>query len=256
MTPPTGITRFQCNVCGAECQFPLDQLRRETASCNQCHSSPRIRALVDLLSRQLTGQSRTIAEFPTQKNIRGLGLTDPDSIASRLAKKFDYQNTYFHQPPRLDIKGDLDSSQLGSYDFVISSEVFEHVLPPVRTAFVNVFRLLKPGGLLALTVPYGIQQETIEHYPRLYDFKIEKDKTEFIVKNQTREGTTEIFENPVFHGGPGATLEMRIFCERDLLQHLEKIGFTGIEIYRPSTFRFGIWWPEPWSLPISARKPL
>ena len=154
MTPPTGITRFQCNVCGAECQFPLDQLRRETASCNQCHSSPRIRALVDLPSRQLTGQSRTIAEFPTQKNIRGLGLTDPDSIASRLAKKFDYQNTYFHQPPRLDIKGDLDSSQLGSYDFVISSAVFEHVLPPVRTAFVNVFRLLKPGGLLAFPLRY------------------------------------------------------------------------------------------------------
>lgn len=256
MTPPAGIFRFQCNVCGAECEFQLDQLQRETPSCTRCRSSPRTRALVDVLSRSFTGQNLIISDFPKRKEIRGLGLTDPQSIASRLAEKFDYQNTYFHQPPRLDIAGELESAQLNSCDFVISSEVFEHVVPPVSRAFANAFRLLKPGGLLVLTVPYGNQLETIERFPRLHDFTIEDTTAGFVLKNRTREGTTEIFKQLVFHGGPGSTLEMRVFSERDLLRHLADAGFSGIEIYRPDLFRFGIWWPQPWSLPISARKPI
>lgn len=211
--------------------------------------------MIDVLSRSLTGQSLTISNFPPRKEIRGLGLTDPHSIASRLAEKFDYQNTYFHQSPHLDIAAELDPARLNSYDFVISSEVFEHVVPPVSRAFANTFGLLKPGGLLVLTVPYGIQQSTIEHFPRLHDFTIEKTNNGFILKNRTQEGTTEIFEHLVFHSGPGTTLEMRVFSEDDLLRRLADAGFTGIEIHRPTQFRFGIWWPQAWSLPISARKP-
>lgn len=256
MTATPGTLFFQCNLCGNDCDCHLDMLQRETPSCQRCGSSPRLRALVDVLARKLIGTSLPLPDFPIRKDLRGLGLTDPESIALRLAKKFDYQNTYFHREPRLDIIEQPVSPQLDSCHFVICSEVLEHVVTPVERAFQNIFRLLKPGGFLFLTVPYGIQEKTIEHFPRLHEFKIEQTNEGFVLKNRTREGTTEVFQNLVFHGGPGTTLEMRVFSEGDLLRHLAAAGFTEIEICRASVFKYGIWWPQQWSRPISARKPV
>jgi hypothetical protein len=50
-------------------------------------------------------------------------------------------------------------------------------------------------------------------------------------------------------------LEMRVFAERDLIQHLTDAGFQRITIHRSPDFASGIWWPQPWSVPITARKP-
>jgi SAM-dependent methyltransferase len=255
MSPAPGTLIFQCNVCGATCQWKLDELQRETASCSTCHSSPRVRAIVDVFARQVIGQSIPLPDFPDHGSLRGLGLTDSESYASRLAQKFNYQNTYFHQAPRLDIARDLEPSQLGSCDFVISSEIFEHVMPPVARAFENVFRLLKPGGLFVLTVPYGQQSQTIEHFPELNDFTIDKAEGRYVLTNRTREGLIQKFDRLVFHGGEGSTLEMRVFAECDLLRHLAAAGFSEVKIHQESSFKYGIWWPQPWSRPISARKP-
>ncbi|MGH8092749.1 MAG: methyltransferase domain-containing protein [Chthoniobacterales bacterium] len=187
--------------------------------------------------------------------MHGLGLTDSESYATPLAQKFHYQNTYFHQSPRLDIGGDLAPSQFESCDFLISSEIFEHVTPPVARAFANVFRLLKPGGLFVLTVPYGKQSETTEHFPDLNDFTLDETEGHYVMTNRTREGVIQKFDQLHFHGGPGTTLEMRIFSEGDLLQHLRTAGFSEIKIHLEPVFQYGIWWPQPWSRPISARKP-
>jgi 2-polyprenyl-3-methyl-5-hydroxy-6-metoxy-1,4-benzoquinol methylase len=53
------------------------------------------------------------------------------SIAQRLARKFDYVNTFFDGEPRFDIT-ETHPDQYGTYDFIISADVFEHVPPPVR----------------------------------------------------------------------------------------------------------------------------
>ncbi len=250
-----GTLTFQCNICGDDCQFQLDQLGRETASCAGCKSTPRSRAIVDILARELTGQSLPIPQFPVRCSTRGLGLTDSENYASRLAQKCDYRNTYLHREPYLDITAELSSDQLDSYDFVISSEIFEHVRPPVARAFENVFRLLRPGGLLILTVPYGLQPETIEHFPELHDFTVAEVDGVHVLTNVTREGMVQKFDRLVFHGGPGTTLEMRTFAESDIIRHLTNMGFLNVEIHREPLFQFGIWWPQPWSRPISARKP-
>ena len=50
------------------------------------------------------------------------------------------------------------------------------------------------------------------------------------------------------------TLEMRVFSRADLLAHLEATGFTAIEFHSAPCFRYGIWWQNPFSLPISALK--
>ena len=255
MTPAPGTLTFQCNVCGGACQWNLDELQRETPSCAACLSSPRVRAIVDILARNFIGESIPLPDFPDRGSMQGLGLTDSESYATRLARKFDYQNTYFHQSPRLDIGGVLDPTQFESYDFLISSEVFEHVTPPVARAFENVFRLLKPGGLLVLTVPYGKQPETIEHFTELNDFTIDETEGHYVLTNRTRSGVIQKFDQLVFHDGPGTTLEMRVFSEADLLQHLATAGFSDIKFHHEPVFQYGIWWPQPWSRPISARKP-
>ncbi len=247
---------FQCNLCGADCQFELDRLDRETVSCPSCNSTPRTRAIVHLLGQKLLGQSIPLPQFPIRRSLSGLGMTDSENYAAGLAQKFTYQNTYFHKHPYLDIAAELKPEQLGSYDFVISSEVFEHVVPPVALAFANVFRLLKLGGLLIFTAPYGEQSETIEHFPDLHDFTIAELDRNYTLTNLTREGTMQKFDHLVFHGGPGKTLEMRIFAESDLLRHLGAAGFSEIEIHRQPCLQYGIWWTRPLSLPISARRPL
>ena len=195
-------------------------------------------------------------DFPHRKNLRGLGLTDWEGYSSALAEKFDYINTYFDQEPRLDISAtEIPPERHSAYDFIISSEVFEHVVAPVERAFQNVITMLKPGGVFILTVPYGLQSETIEHFPELHDFSIVEHGGQFELHNITKTGVKQSFKELVFHGGPGSTLEMRVFAQSDLLRHLTGAGFENITTYATPDFSHGIWWPEPWSWPITSRKP-
>ena len=254
MSCEPGTLCFRFNICGGHCQIALDRLRREEASCKGCGSSARMRAIVRVLSTQLFGENLLLGDFPARPDIRGLGMTDWKGYADRLAEKFSYRNTYYHQEPRLDISAVEIPAHLLSNDFVISSEVFEHVVPPVSRAFENVWKMLKPGGLFILTVPYANKKDTIEHFPELYDFTVVVDHEALVLRNKTREGVVQEFRNLVFHGGPGTTLEMRVFGEEDLLQHLRDAGFEETKVYRTPDFLHGVWWPEPWSLPISARK--
>ncbi|MEO5717085.1 MAG: methyltransferase domain-containing protein [Chthoniobacterales bacterium] len=248
------ILEFQCNICGANCQFPFDQLGRETDSCKMCHSTPRVRAIVDILARHLIGRSIPLPQFPGPLPLRGLGLTDSENYAARLREKFDYQNTYLHQEPRFDISAPLAPNRSRAYDFVIASEIFEHVSPPVSRAFENACQLLKPGGLFILTVPYGTQPETVEHFPELHDYTIAEVEGRHVLSNRTRQGAMQRYDDLIFHGGPGSTLEMRIFSESDLNRHLTDAGFSEIIFYREPVLPYGIAWPEPWSRPIAALK--
>jgi SAM-dependent methyltransferase len=247
---------FVCNICGARSLVAADQLQRETASCEACGSSPRARAIIRVLSLGLFGKNLLLPDFPVCRELSGLGMSDWDGYAVRLAEKFSYTNTYYHQEPRLDISNrEVPASLVQASDFIISSEVFEHVVPPVGRAFENTFKMLKPGGILVLTVPYGSWKETVEHFPDLYDFSIIEDNGSYRLENVTRSGEVQEFHDLIFHGGPGATLEMRVFGEAALLQHLAEAGFEAITVHRTPDFPHGIWWPEPWSLPISARRP-
>jgi SAM-dependent methyltransferase len=213
-----------------------------------------VRSIISLLSRELFGKSLAISDFPSRQDIAGIGLSDWNVMADALASKLNYRNTFFHQEPRLDITH-IDESLHDCYDFIISSEVFEHVLAPPSRAFRNTYRLLRRGGVLILTVPYRPGYgPTIEHYPRLHDYKVVKGDVDVVIENITTTGERETFKNPVFHGGPGEALEMRIFSEAVLLRELKAAGFRAVEVVRDSDWDFGVYWKTPWSQPIVARK--
>jgi SAM-dependent methyltransferase len=207
-----------------------------------------------LLSMELFGTALTLPDFPRIKSIRGLGMTDWNEYALRLGDRFDYRNTYYNREPKFDITNPAPED-FGRYDFLISSEVFEHVLPPPERAFENAFRILKPAGVFILTVPYSLESMTLEHYPEIHEFGFAQVGGETVLVNRTRTGELQIFDRPVFHGpGSGKALELREYCEGDVKRMVGEAGFLSLRIATESQPQFGIAYREQWSLPMVARK--
>lgn len=203
---------------------------------------------------RLFGESLDIADFPSQaQGLMGIGMSDIGRYAEVLPTKMHYINTFFHKEPRLDIQHP-ESEHLGAYDFVISSDVMEHVPPPVSSAFKNLHALLKVGGVLILTVPFTLNHETEEHFPDLYDYEVVDRNGRQILINRTVDGHIQEYTDLIFHGGPGRTLEMRVFSESGLLRELEHAGFSDITVHREPYCDAGIYWKEPWSVPITAQR--
>jgi hypothetical protein len=247
--------RFTCNVCGRDTDgVPRVQVQnREFQSCGHCRSSLRMRSIVHALSLALYGRSVPLREFRADKRIAGLGMSDWEGYARGLAEKFSYTNTYYHQEPRLDITA-IPESMVERHRFLISSDVFEHIPPEgLEAAFANSRRLLRGNGVFIFTVPFAKEGGTREHFPRLHDWRIEERGGRRVLSNTTACGERETFEDLVFHGGDGMTLEMRVFGEEDLRRRLAAAGYSKVEIGVPDELRYGIAWPIDHSLPIVAR---
>lgn len=250
---PGDKVKFTCNICGSFNVTNLSNLSREAASCYGCGSAVRMRSIVHVLSMELFGESLILKAFPEDKSIKGVGMSDWDGYANPLSKKLDYTNTYFHQEPMLDIT-DISKDEYQTLDFIISTDVYEHVLYPVSRAFENTKLLLKSKGVFVFTVPYTKEgEETVEHFGQLNDFEVTKDSGEYVLKDIDESGNERIFDNLVFHGGPGTTLEMRVFSEKSLMNELKKAGFNDVKIYSEEYTKYGIYQDVDWSLPIAAR---
>jgi hypothetical protein len=195
---------FTCNICDGRGIFREPHyINPELPSCS-CGSNVRFRWLVYRLSRELFGQSLCLREFPSDKSIKGIGLTDPESIARVLTCRFEYRNTYFNAEPRLDLRS--DPSPIGELDFLIASEVFEHIEPPVTQPFRNASGFLKPNGFLLLTVPWVWNGDPKEAIPELYDWKLDREGDRWLVINRKPDGEIERFYDMVFDDGPGRSL--------------------------------------------------
>jgi SAM-dependent methyltransferase len=242
---------FRCNVCGGSCAAPMTALEREKPSCRRCGSTVRTRTIVHLLTTELFGRSIAIPDLPLRRDLVGIGLSDTPGYARRLSEKLGYTNTYIHMEPRFDITA-VPSRLSARYDFIIASEVFEHIAPPVSRAFVNARRLLKPHGVLIFSVRYTLDPETKEHFPDLYDYRIVESSGQWRLENRTADGRTQIYTDLVFHGGPGSTLEMRLFSRSGLIREFTEAGFAGVRIADETQLAHGIVWPEPWSVPMVA----
>jgi SAM-dependent methyltransferase len=206
-----------------------------------------------LLSREIFQVDLALPDMPEAKSIRGIGMSDWPLLAEQLGKKFDYTNTFYHQAPQFDVT-QPDSNDFGRYDFILSSEVMEHIPPPVERGFENLCRLLKPDGILILTVPYGIEGRTCEHFPDLNEYALAAPGGAPVLVNRRKDGVLETFENLTFHGGPGSTLETRIFTQESLRVLLLGCGFSDVHISSENIPEFGVEHGENWSLPIAARK--
>lgn len=222
-------------------------------TCGFCGSNVRTRGLIYVLAQELFGSPLLLAEFPRIRSLRGLGTSDSAAYADRLADRFDYRNTFFHREPRFDLS-QPSPAEFGQYDFVISSEVLEHVVSPVEAAFRNLCGLLKPSGVLVFTVPYSLEATTTERFGALHDFGFARLSDRTLLVNRTQQGEVQVFDDLIFHGGSGATLEMREFSEAGLKDILATAGFPDSRIDSEDHPEFGIVRRYSWSLPFVARK--
>jgi len=244
------VVSFTCNVCGAYNQ--VEAFATEPASC-ACGSNVRLRGLIHLLSMELFGSSLTLAEFPALKAIRGLGLSDQAGYAGILAEKFDYTNTFYDREPRFDI-AEPHPQLAGTYDFILLADVLEHIAPPVERALEEACRLLKPRGFLGITIYCDPQDRMREHFPELNEYRIIALADSQVLVNRRRDGSLEVRDDLVFHGGSGATLEMREFGMTALKNKLLDAGFRDVFFLTGNVPPIGVLFDHDVSQPLIARK--
>jgi SAM-dependent methyltransferase len=224
----------------------------EPASC-ACGSNVRVRALMHLVSMELFGRALTVTDFPKLKSIRGMGMTDKPGYAASLAEKFDYTNTYYDRAPRFDFTAP-HPELYGTYDFILSADVLEHVAPPVERPLEEVCRLLKPDGFLAATVPCTPDDAMREHFPELHEYRVIQLGASDVLVNRRADSTLEAREDLVFHEGPGAVLEMRQFGRTGLRAKLLAAGFREVHYQLDDVPTAGILFDRDVSQPLIARK--
>ena len=236
---------FTCNICGTQVAADVSLFHREISNCPNCSSTPRFRGIIGGLSKALFGKYLCLQDFPEDKRIRGLGMSEWPVYAETLEKKFDFIDTKFHTDPYLDVLNDEHVDSYKDLDFVISTDVFEHILQPVSRGFANVRKMLKPTGALIFSVPFTDQEKTIEHFPGLFNFEVQQKNGQWIVLNRRSDGGYEVFDkNVYFHGGPGTVLEMRLFGRDDLFDLIQQSGFLLEVMEANNPLPFGYYWPK------------
>ena len=250
--------RFNCNVCNENVTtYAFLDIERETGICPTCGAPSRLRAMTHLLSRTLYGTSTPAAAWPARDALV-YGVSDWAGFAPYYGHAVHYINTQFDRElypdaPFLDVTSPPDE-MLATADAITCSDILEHVAPPVQRAFDGLFALLKPGGTLILTVPFNLDA-TVEHFPGLYEWRLQERDGKRILINRTRDGMLEAFDDLIFHGGGAAVIEMRIFGLHDLKANLAQAGFVDIEVMDEDHPEFGIRIGHVWSRPIIARRP-
>ncbi len=214
-----------CNICDHRGGFELPPNAtnlRESLRCPGCGANSRDRLLIHALGMAL-GRKPPLREWPADPNFRIFETTGYRGHPPFLAEKYDYYNTKYDSDeiakgadPRYyaDVQNMPYPDEF--FDCALSSDVFEHVRLDEQ-AFREVFRVLKPGGVFALQVPYA-----------------HGTKTRVLVQP---DGDQDIFlQPPEYHAED--TLVYRIYG-RDLLERLRTHGFTvgRIHMVRPE---FGI----------------
>jgi len=248
-----GYVDFVCNICGCRCRSPLSAMTREKPACYGCGSTMRNRSVINALSIALWDKPLALTDYPLEKMRKGIGMTDSNNYAVPLTARLGYRNTYYHQEPKLDILNPNPSLR-ESADFILSSDVLEHVAPPVDKAFQNLYHLLRPGGVIVVTVPLAPDVLAKEHFPSLFDFHYESRSGNRVLINRTANDSYEEFRELVFHSGQGQTLEMRVFSVERLVAELTNAGFSRIRVLDEDFPEFGIVWNSDKSVPVIAWK--
>jgi SAM-dependent methyltransferase len=245
-------TRMRCNLCGRSGRplfempdvelFRLHHIEplRETLRCRGCGSKMRDRTiaagLLDMLADRFGVYASTLSEL-TEKMPPEVRILDTDAnsrFSARLAGSAGYIRSLYlpdtANGETLDddrtVNVDLQSMPFkdASFDFVITTEVMEHVRH-VDLAHAEIARCLDDDGVYLFTVPYD---------PKLSETWVLIDPT-----------TDEPLVLPLhIHGDPGVRSEgiksYRVFG-RDLPQKLASVGLEAevLTVDRPEVGIFG-----------------
>lgn len=249
----TALTDAVCPLCATPYSYPENAQTRGLKLCPGCGATGRSAAIVHYVCRAIYGNDTPLLKQRKRRSARVIGLSDSQVYAKPFSKYFNYTNTYYHQDPKLDIR-DPAPQYRNCADVVINSEVFEHVIGDTQSAFDGALKLLKPGGTMVFSVPFT-NKDSEEHYPGLIDYTPrQRDDGSWAADLVFSDGRQVTDEAPKFHGGPGLTLELRLFSHKRIVAELTAAGFTDIDVHSDNLPQFGIQW-EHWSRLVTARAP-
>ncbi|MCK5665790.1 MAG: hypothetical protein KAI17_20020, partial [Thiotrichaceae bacterium] len=250
------ITTATCTICGSLYLLDTGNNSREGKLCPKCGASGRAQAIAYYVSKILYDDVVPLNKHAVNKSKKIIGLSDGRVYADILQKKYDYTNTFYHREPFIDITCPPEKLH-GVFDLLITTEVFEHINGPSIKAFYGALNILKPGGYMILTVPFINNGDSIEHYReglKNYDSHQTKEG-HWVAELEFNDGSKEVDEEARFHGGPGKTLEIRLFNRSRLISELDLAGFDEVVIHDENLPQWAIHW-GPASRVITARKPL
>ncbi len=233
---------FYCIACFRPSSADKNFLGREGTNCRWCKATARDRAM--LLSIHVEFIKKLFSKPGKFPQI--VGVSDGYLMERKLSRIYgsNYQNYQYHMKPMLDITK-VPVEQYNSADIVSCTDVLEHVAPPIDLAFSGLRNLLKPDGTLILSVPHSdLRGVHIEHFPLMKSYEIDLDGTPKLT-GVLHNGDKVEFNDLVFHGGDGTTLEFRIFSQKSLLDDLLAACFNDVRINK-NIKSLGIFW-EGWS---------
>ena len=195
-----------CNLCG----FPVLRLHHGPAGrrCVRCLSTFRHRAIGHVVQRLGLDPDAHVYELSSRGALcRHLRRTFARVTVSELFD--DVAPGQFRDGVQCQDVQRLTYAD-ASFDLVTSTEVFEHV-PDDRRAFLEVHRVLRPGGALVFTVPLMEVAATLE-------------------RARLEAGAIVHLTEPEYHGdrlrGHGRVLAFRTYG-LDILDRLRAAGFEA-----------------------------
>lgn len=213
MTTTLESTPAKCNICGDRATFINQDRGKEGWQCSNCAASSRNRLVMFVLGRLLGLSDRPVYAWPANKALKILEPCPRGPQVPMLRDKFDYFEPEFDldkiaagADPRAYANVEQLAFADGIFDFVLASDVFEHVRHDQR-GFREIYRTLKPEGVFIFTSPYSHQRRQT-----LVRVKVEDDQDIPLVEQR-------------YAGGGGATLDYREYG-RDVLEQLQTIGFS------------------------------
>lgn len=220
-----GFVPGYCCVCGKFTVFKVDRDFRESVPCLRCKSVNRQRQLATVLleyARTTSRDTRWLSIGDIARDTTVWCAESTRALHGHLARRLGSNYTASEYLSAELTSGDLRDGVLHvdmqhthfdgeSFDFILSSEVLEHVPDPLG-ALEESYRILKPGGCHIFTAPFYQHRFTNEHRA-------------FV----DAEGRVTHLRRPWYHvdllHGEGI-LVYNVFAP-ELMCQLEKIGFEA-----------------------------
>lgn len=152
--------RWSCILCGSAHRGPALPAERDGIPCSGCGSAWLHRALGLVILKGLGLPIVPLSSLAPDLSRRGLGISDAFPLAAILGGRFDYTNSWYHRFPKVDLTS-VPAELRAEFEFVVCSEVLEHVPPPVQTAMRGIAELLRPGLRRALSACRGLRNEGV-----------------------------------------------------------------------------------------------
>ena len=230
-----GFSFIFCNVCGGIHKIKIRSANlREEGSCKRCRSNSRKRHLAAIILDAIKSPRRfsSLREIPSNTRVKIYNVESNGALHSYLKHINGYIcSEYFGSYEEIGKEKNgilnVDLQQIpfadNLFDFVVSTEVFEHI-PNPYIAFKELHRILKPGGSHIFTVPYNYNGNTDEIKAVL------NEKNEIIHLTK-----------PEYHGDPirGEGILVYTIFSKEMISKLEAMNFK-VTLNHQRSLKYGI----------------